>query len=215
MGDLVNAHASGIVAAPKPGVRFYDPATGQFLTRDPLVSATREAYGYVGGSPLNRTDPSGQDWSCVTNPGSCDLPIPDSWEETLGKAKDDNPEWNVCVGANVVAGYGYCHNFVGVRPNGGGRVNRAGFGASADISISGGTYSKRSVSVCGYAVGGVCVGDDLDKPGRFNSFSAGLGIGANGPLFQCTEGQPAKGTLGLGPILDWLWDNRNLEDYPG
>ena len=40
--------------------RYYDPATAQFLTRDPLVAETRSAYGYVDGNPLNRTDPSGQ-----------------------------------------------------------------------------------------------------------------------------------------------------------
>jgi RHS repeat-associated protein len=39
--------------------RFYDPSTGQFLTRDPLNALTRSAYGYVGGNPLNRADPSG------------------------------------------------------------------------------------------------------------------------------------------------------------
>jgi RHS repeat-associated protein len=39
--------------------RFYDPATGQFLTRDPLVSVTRSPYGYVEGNPLNGTDPAG------------------------------------------------------------------------------------------------------------------------------------------------------------
>jgi RHS repeat-associated protein len=39
--------------------RYYDPATAQFLTRDPLVTVTRSAYGYVDGNPLNRTDPSG------------------------------------------------------------------------------------------------------------------------------------------------------------
>ena len=39
--------------------RYYDPATGQFLTRDPLVGETREAYGYVNGNPLNATDPTG------------------------------------------------------------------------------------------------------------------------------------------------------------
>jgi hypothetical protein len=41
------------------GVRFYDPTTGQFLTRDPAVSMTRDAYGYAGNSPLNYTDPTG------------------------------------------------------------------------------------------------------------------------------------------------------------
>jgi RHS repeat-associated protein len=39
--------------------RYYDPATGQFLTRDPIEAVTREANGYVGGNPLNVTDRSG------------------------------------------------------------------------------------------------------------------------------------------------------------
>ncbi len=40
--------------------RYYDPSTQQFLTVDPLVAATGQAYTYVAGSPLNGTDPSGQ-----------------------------------------------------------------------------------------------------------------------------------------------------------
>ena len=40
--------------------RYYDPTTGQFLTRDPLLSSTRDAYGYGARNPLNLTDPSGQ-----------------------------------------------------------------------------------------------------------------------------------------------------------
>ena len=57
--------------------RYYDPTTAQFLTRDPLASQTRSAYGYTGGSPLNRDDPSGlsyrcfrddRDWVCVDDP---------------------------------------------------------------------------------------------------------------------------------------------------
>jgi RHS repeat-associated protein len=39
--------------------RYYDPATGQFISRDPLNAVTREAYGYVGGNPLNMVDPTG------------------------------------------------------------------------------------------------------------------------------------------------------------
>jgi RHS repeat-associated protein len=39
--------------------RYYDPSTAQFLSRDPLVAATRQPYAYSGGSPVNRTDPSG------------------------------------------------------------------------------------------------------------------------------------------------------------
>jgi RHS repeat-associated protein len=39
--------------------RAYDPATGQFLSKDPLEALTRSSYGYVTGNPLNATDPSG------------------------------------------------------------------------------------------------------------------------------------------------------------
>jgi RHS repeat-associated protein len=39
--------------------RFYDPATGQFLTRDPIVELTREPYSYAQQDPLNVIDPKG------------------------------------------------------------------------------------------------------------------------------------------------------------
>lgn len=39
--------------------RWYDPVTGQFLTRDPLEAITRSPYGYVGENPLNAIDPGG------------------------------------------------------------------------------------------------------------------------------------------------------------
>jgi hypothetical protein len=40
--------------------RHYDPATAQFLTVDPKVAATLSPYGYLGGNPLNGSDPSGE-----------------------------------------------------------------------------------------------------------------------------------------------------------
>ncbi len=39
--------------------RYYDPATGQFVSVDPLVGTTGEAYGYAGGDPVNAGDPLG------------------------------------------------------------------------------------------------------------------------------------------------------------
>ena len=39
--------------------RWYDPATGQFLSVDPLVVATQQPYAYVADNPLNYTDPFG------------------------------------------------------------------------------------------------------------------------------------------------------------
>lgn len=39
--------------------RYYDPATDQFLSIDPLVALTGSPYGYAGDNPVNATDPFG------------------------------------------------------------------------------------------------------------------------------------------------------------
>ena len=39
--------------------RYYDPATGQFLSVDPLVDETGQPYAYTGDDPVNALDPSG------------------------------------------------------------------------------------------------------------------------------------------------------------
>lgn len=63
-GVRVGGVCSGQYTDPETGLiylraRWYDPTTAQFLIRDPLVDLTRSAYGYVGGNPLNATDPLG------------------------------------------------------------------------------------------------------------------------------------------------------------
>ncbi len=42
--------------------RYYDPASAQFLTVDPLLQTTQDPYGYTAGNPLQFTDPLGLDW---------------------------------------------------------------------------------------------------------------------------------------------------------
>ena len=39
--------------------RWYDPATGQFLSVDPLVALTGQPYSYAGNDPVNGGDPLG------------------------------------------------------------------------------------------------------------------------------------------------------------
>jgi RHS repeat-associated protein len=39
--------------------RYYDPATGQFLSRDPLEDSTLQPYAYANNNPTNTTDPTG------------------------------------------------------------------------------------------------------------------------------------------------------------
>ena len=43
--------------------RYYDPATAQFLSADPAVAKTQDAYGYASDDPLTNGDPSGE---CAT-----------------------------------------------------------------------------------------------------------------------------------------------------
>ncbi|MFF7980191.1 RHS repeat-associated core domain-containing protein [Streptomyces sp. NPDC007901] len=47
--------------------RYYDPATAQFLTVDPEVDNTLEAYVYVAGNPLNLADLTGLCWSWASS----------------------------------------------------------------------------------------------------------------------------------------------------
>ena len=39
--------------------RYYDPATEQFISVDPLVSQTGQPFSYANDNPVNASDPSG------------------------------------------------------------------------------------------------------------------------------------------------------------
>ena len=49
----------GALSAPAVVDRYYDPQTGQFLSVDPLIEQTEQAYIYVNDNPVNGTDPTG------------------------------------------------------------------------------------------------------------------------------------------------------------
>jgi RHS repeat-associated protein len=72
--------------------RYYDPATGLFLTRDPADASTRSAYAYSDGSPLNEADPTGLGCG-ITDLDGCAKEgvstvasgVADAWNATGGK----------------------------------------------------------------------------------------------------------------------------------
>jgi RHS repeat-associated protein len=51
--------------------RYYDPATGQFISVDPDVSQTGEPYAYTGGDPVNEVDPTGDQFFIPVDCGHC------------------------------------------------------------------------------------------------------------------------------------------------
>lgn len=58
---------AGGYADPESGLiylraRYYDPATGVFITVDPALAKTGAAYSYGGDNPINNTDPTGLYW---------------------------------------------------------------------------------------------------------------------------------------------------------
>ncbi len=43
------------------GARYYNPATGTFISQDPtgFNSGTTDLYGYANEDPVNQSDPTG------------------------------------------------------------------------------------------------------------------------------------------------------------
>jgi RHS repeat-associated protein len=98
--------------------RYYDPATGQFLSVDPLAARTRARYTYAAENPLSNTDPSGLDWidtlggSLVGAADNASLGIGPKLRETLGieyKASSQtayNAGAGVFIAASMLDGVG-------------------------------------------------------------------------------------------------------------
>ena len=68
--------------------RYYDPATGQFLSVDPLLSDSHQPYGYASQDPVMFTDPSGQ--RTYYSPAKCYLRY---WAKPHVPTKSYSPEW--------------------------------------------------------------------------------------------------------------------------
>jgi hypothetical protein len=79
--------------------RYYDPSTGQFLSVDPKVATTGQAYAYTGDDPVNGKDPSGDDYVYLiaSKNGGVPFYVGRSNDPTLREAQHqagENPRYN-------------------------------------------------------------------------------------------------------------------------
>jgi RHS repeat-associated protein len=147
--------------------RYYDPATGQFLTRDPLASITRQPYLYANGDPVNRTDPTGKEQVViVVNTGTQTTGTNQSIPNDTGAALVENtlvngatqapgvgvynapgsPEANACVeeGNLSLAGMTSPETSVNPNPYGGNPITYA---VTQNVHVSGSATNPNSVHI--------------------------------------------------------------------
>jgi len=101
--------------------RYHQPGMGRFMTPDPLGAASSKnpsswnQYAYTGGDPVNRVDPSGQDWFDLEIAGyptdSCYGLAPFAWMNPFGYQQQcGDPGWwgggSVFIGVLLAGGGG-------------------------------------------------------------------------------------------------------------
>jgi RHS repeat-associated protein len=194
--------------------RYYDPATGQFLSVDAALSLTHEPYSYTADNPVNQTDPTGlcvagRNGGCAATGlqpwGTKSTPCPQNNSPSAG-----NP--NSWLGPNLNPSYpammpSYCYSGLGcVCPKGTVCVGTLGWEPLYGPPVPAPTPTPASPST----------GDGL-SPGANNAIqgaSAGIGCVAGargaapvaGALAETGPGALAVEGVGcaLGGVLGWF-----------
>ena len=173
--------------------RYYNPATAQFLTRDPLEAQTLSSYGYVGGDPLNFSDPTGlcghwYDLACQ---------VGDHWRGIAQTAVIVGAvvATTACV-ASVICGVGVAATIAGTAAIGAG-AGAAVYGLGAGSHTAEGYASSALWGAAAGVAGAACL-------------TAAVGICAS-ELGQAWAGVGIGGATGLGSYLtttdscDYSW----------
>ncbi len=166
--------------------RYYDPATGQFLSVDPLVDVTRQPYAYTGDNPVNEADPTGT----ITCP---------TWVPGCGVATNiqnglSGPGWNAIKSflTGLVGNPGNCNTNQAAYNTG----NVAWWTAAIGGLIGGGLQTGDNLPNAGETQGAEASGDlativgpdGVELPG-VPAGAAGVDIGT-GVQYSIPEGTP-------------------------
>jgi RHS repeat-associated protein len=162
--------------------RAYDPATGQFLTVDPVNALTRAPYDYAGDNPINYMDRTGL---CSIVPGSsenCFSEVPGAIASGV-EAVAQNP---VEAGGVILGGVSLASG-VGEVVAGGTAVTEGTLGAISGISGAAGATIDTKECIGGSGIS--CVGA---------AASGVSAVGALGVAVGTLSGEAASGATAIG-----------------
>jgi len=158
--------------------RYYDPATGRFLTRDPIEDSTRDPYGYANRDPINNTDPSGLCPMCIIGAVM-------AGKAALGVALDLGAQ----VATNVANGCSALHD-----------INTTNLGASAALGVmfpgagnaTRGARAAEEAATAPAKITGYAIDRDGFRHGLHQAISrdGGLGVSPQAMLDAVRTAQP-------------------------
>jgi RHS repeat-associated protein len=116
-GNYVRDNSSGETGLDYAQARFYSTAMGRFMNEDPIggmlsTPQSLNSYSYVGGDPVNRTDPTGMYWR---GEALCTVIVDSSSKSICAKFGSGGPDGDnelfgvgsiACDGVNITDGQG-------------------------------------------------------------------------------------------------------------
>jgi RHS repeat-associated protein len=147
--------------------REYDPATGQFLSLDPLQAITGQPYNFVTDNPLNETDPTGLIFGIPGTPSTSEV------VKTIS---------HVASGAAVVASVTAAGCAVAAAPT---VVGEAVCGVVGTGALAAGTVATAADAYLAEA--------GVQSPGPAIFDALGLGTGFGGEMFEGALGDAELG----------------------
>ncbi len=196
--------------------RWYDPATGRFLTRDPypglaVLPATQHSYVYVGNNPVNLSDPGGRFINVVAGIVAGGLIGAGAYaiSVTMAGQQFSTRDMLIVAGTGAVAG-GFIGSGVGILAMVGAGAGSSGFGYLAANAWTGSAFCVKDF---GIAVGiGALSGALTPVVGTSLAGIMGLEATANVAQYWLTEltsgRRPTAGgtiwSVGTGMVAGWI-----------